>query len=259
MNWLWPVIITMSLYLPLCGDLFFLSQAEYSKIGTKIWYNESKNSIEGLTHWNTGENFPSLGIGHFIWYPDGVQERFEETFPQLLVFLEKNGVVLPDFLKNAKGSLWLSQEEFYKEFNSLQTQELRQFLYQTRDWQIKFIVAQLNEVIPLMEQTVTDQVGLRIRSNFFNLIKDGRGVYALVDYFNFKGAGLSEQESYQGQGWGLKQVLEEMDPLSKDPVFAFCQAAKIILKRRVENAPQKHSESKWLKGWLNRVNSYIHY
>ena len=25
-------------------------------------------TISGLTSWNVGENFASLGIGHFIWY-----------------------------------------------------------------------------------------------------------------------------------------------------------------------------------------------
>lgn len=259
MNWFFHCLAIVAIYIPLSGEVFFLSQGEYSRIGEKIWYNESKNSMEGLTHWNRGENFPSLGIGHFIWYPEGVKERFEETFPQLLIFLEKNGVMLPDFLKEAKGSLWVSQEEFYKDFDSPQSQHLRRFLYQTRDWQIKFIVAQLNEVVPLMEQTVSHEIGLNIRSNFSNLLKDERGVYALIDYFNFKGAGLSEQESYQGQGWGLKQVLEDMDPLSKDPVFAFCQAAKTILKRRVEHSPQKMIESRWLKGWLKRVDSYTDY
>jgi hypothetical protein len=32
-------------------------------------------SITGLTTWNAGEEFPSLGIGHFIWYPAGFDGR----------------------------------------------------------------------------------------------------------------------------------------------------------------------------------------
>ena len=37
--------------------------------------------------WNPGEEFPSLGIGHFIWYPAGVDGPFIESFPRLLAFL----------------------------------------------------------------------------------------------------------------------------------------------------------------------------
>ena len=45
--------------------------------------------------WNAGEDFPSLGIGHFIWYRAGQQEIFEESFPQLLSFLKRQQVALP--------------------------------------------------------------------------------------------------------------------------------------------------------------------
>ena len=33
------------------------------------------------------EDFPSLGIGHFIWYRADQQSTFEETFPQLIEFM----------------------------------------------------------------------------------------------------------------------------------------------------------------------------
>lgn len=253
------LIVALGSNLPLRAELIVLSKEESSKIGDKIWYNECKNSIEGLTHWNSGENFPSLGIGHFIWYPEGIKERFEETFPQLLSFLEKNGVQLPNFLKNAHGSLWARREDFLKEFDSLQSKQLRSFLYETRDLQIKFIISKLHEVLPIMEDHSTPDLKNKIRANFSMLLKDARGVYALVDYFNFKGAGLSELESYQGHGWGLKHVLEKMDTNTKDPVFSFCESAKSLLKLRVENSPKERKEVRWLQGWLNRVNSYILY
>ncbi|RYD29224.1 MAG: hypothetical protein EOP87_18635, partial [Verrucomicrobiaceae bacterium] len=46
-----------------------LSGAQKAAIGRKIWQNESGGTVNGLTAWNGGEGFPSLGIGHFIWYP----------------------------------------------------------------------------------------------------------------------------------------------------------------------------------------------
>jgi hypothetical protein len=36
----------------------------------------------------------------------------------------------------------------------------------------------------------------------------------------------------------------------------FARAAKVVLTRRVQNAPPDRHESRWLTGWLRRVNSY---
>src|SRR5688572_23162796 len=65
-----------------------LSDAELDKVGRKVWQNESGGKRDGLTAWNVGENFPSLGIGHFIWYPKGVNGPFEESFPKLIEFFQ---------------------------------------------------------------------------------------------------------------------------------------------------------------------------
>ena len=60
--------------------------SETRRIGKKIWQNECDGTLAGLTSWNTGENFASLGIGHFIWYPKGVRGPFEESFPAFVDF-----------------------------------------------------------------------------------------------------------------------------------------------------------------------------
>jgi hypothetical protein len=85
-----------------------------------------------------------------------------------------------------------------------------------------------------------------------------QGCYALVDYVNFKGEGVLHTERYQGQGWGLLQVLEGMHGTGGDAaaVEEFSRSAKTILMRRVRNAPPQRHESRWLSGWLQRVNSY---
>jgi len=46
-----------------------VNRADSLAIGRKIWQNECAGTVEGLTSWNKGEDFASLGIGHFIWYP----------------------------------------------------------------------------------------------------------------------------------------------------------------------------------------------
>ncbi|HEX5176321.1 MAG TPA: hypothetical protein VFV83_04785, partial [Chthoniobacteraceae bacterium] len=75
-----------------------LSENDLESIGRRVWENECNGRRDGLTSWNTGENFASLGIGHFIWYPRGVDGPFEESFPKLVQFLAKNRVSLPAWL-----------------------------------------------------------------------------------------------------------------------------------------------------------------
>ena len=89
------------------------------------------------------------------------------------------------------------------------------------------------------------------------LARTPQGCYALVDYVNFKGEGVLHTERYQGQGWGLLQVLESMHGTCEAAaVDEFSSAAKAILTRRVRNAPTQRHESRWLTGWIRRVNSY---
>jgi hypothetical protein len=37
---------------------------------------------------------------------------------------------------------------------------------------------------------------------------------------------------------------------------AFAEAAKTVLRRRVENSPPARNERQWLAGWLNRCDAY---
>src|SRR4029079_19032647 len=39
------------------------------KIGQTIWLNETGGRSEAITSWSANEEFASLGIGHFIWFP----------------------------------------------------------------------------------------------------------------------------------------------------------------------------------------------
>src|SRR5207245_10592499 len=84
------------------------------------------------------------------------------------------------------------------------------------------------------------------------------GCYALVDYVNFKGEGVLHTERYNGQGWGLLQVLEQMRGTDNGTTAAreFSNSAAAILRRRVQNSPPERHEARWQPGWLNRVRSY---
>src|SRR5262245_7101067 len=75
-----------------------LSHSDALKVGKRVWQNECGGTISGLTSWNQGENFASLGIGHFIWYPKGRRGPFEESFPKLVSFVSNRGAKLPTSL-----------------------------------------------------------------------------------------------------------------------------------------------------------------
>ena len=47
--------------------------------------------------WNAGEDFPSLGIGHFIWYPAGYSGPFDESFPKFVSYARSRGVQVPSY------------------------------------------------------------------------------------------------------------------------------------------------------------------
>ena len=65
--------------------------SELQWLGEQIFNNECASQFECLTSWNPGERFPSLGIGHFIWYQQKQIEPFEETFPELLALFNERG------------------------------------------------------------------------------------------------------------------------------------------------------------------------
>lgn len=228
-----------------------------SKIGEKIWKNECAGTIEGLTHWKKGEDFASVGIGHFIWYSADKRERFEETFPSLLQFLQKEGATFPPSLKTTSACPWNSREEFYQKSQSSEMKSLRQFLFVTRNLQAIFIANRLEKAFPQMVEKCSQHEKDKITTIFYRLALEANGLYALIDYLNFKGSGTSSSETYKGQGWGLLQVLQRIPVSSRKPIADFVKEAKAILTQRVENSPPERHEEQWLKGWFNRLDSYL--
>src|SRR5947208_12712471 len=105
-----------------------LSHAEALRIGKKIWQNECNGTVAGLTAWNEGEDFASLGIGHFIWYPKGKRGPFEESFPKLVSFISSRGAKLPKLLLGA-GELPCprnSRDDFFQDRQTTAMQHLPQ-------------------------------------------------------------------------------------------------------------------------------------
>ena len=234
-----------------------LSPGEANRIGQKIWQNECNGTTSGLTSWNSGENFASLGIGHFIWYPEGQAGPFEESFPQLVTFVAAHGAKLPDLLlERPLHCPWKSRAEFLKAQQSATMKQLRQFLMDTIDLQSQFLVDRLQRSLPKVLAETDPANREKVQRNFEAMLATAQGCYALVDYVNFKGEGVLHSERYAGQGWGLLQVLEEMKTEAANPMHEFSRSAAAVLTRRVGNAPPARNERQWLPGWLKRVNSY---
>lgn len=232
-----------------------VSPNELQIIAQKIYQNECGGKYENLVTWNTGETFPSLGIGHFIWFPRGEKAPFTETFPVLIAYMQQQGEQIPGWLAVLEDAPWTSYAEFKKQYNSHLVQQLRAFLAHTMRLQMAFIVERLNQSLPTIICTAEPATREKIWRNFYALAQTPGGIYPLVDYINFKGEGTSEQERYHGQGWGLLQVLTEMD-MRINPRLAFAKAADFVLERRVRNAPAERNEEQWLKGWKKRLLTY---
>ncbi|MCX6989136.1 MAG: hypothetical protein NTZ52_06550 [Chlamydiae bacterium] len=237
--------------------LIFLCLLPSHDIAQKIWMKECGGKVIELTHWKKGEEFASVGIGHFIWYPSEKRDRFEETFPELLHFIEERGVSLPAWLKACRICPWNSREEFYQNIEGIEMKSLREFLFATRDLQGEFIVRRLDNAVSRILTQLPESESKRVKEVFDRLSQTPAGAYALVDYLHFKGEGMSSAERYKGQGWGLLQVLLRVSPRSNNLLEDFVRQAKAVLSERVENAPPERHEETWKAGWLNRVDSYL--
>src|SRR5882762_3624373 len=163
-----------------------LSHAEALRIGKKIWQNECNGTVSGLTSWNEGENFASLGIGHFIWYPKGQRGPFEESFPKLISFISRRGAKLPKLVlgRDDAPCPWNSRTEFLLVQHTAEMNQLRQFLSDTVDLQTEFLIARLRSALPKMLTEAAPPDRGKVQQQFERLASTARGCYALVDYVN---------------------------------------------------------------------------
>jgi hypothetical protein len=234
-----------------------LTQEEKDRIGKKVWQNECSGTYDGLTTWNKGEEFPSLGIGHFIWLPKNAHVPFGQSFPDVMNFVQAEGAKPPAWLKQNEPCPWESRKSFYNDFNGKKLTELRKFLSDTFPQQTDYLIDRLEKALPEILAKEDDSQKDKVQGRFYSVLNSGpAGVFALVDYVNFKGEGLELVPEYHNHAWGLRQVLEGMKD-TPDPVKDFSESAKEVLKTRVANSPPERNEKQWLDGWLKRVDRYV--
>ena len=242
-----------------------LPHAELQAVAEKIYLNETGGNEQYLVTWNTGEVFASLGIGHFIWFPENTHSRFSESFPQLLKYLQQQGIPLPIWLSAESDCPWQTQQEFNSAKHSEKMASLRALLLNTKHLQAQFMLLRMQNSLPkMLANTTKDTEKNYITRTFSALSETQLGLYSLIDYVNFKGEGTSATERYKGQGWGLLQVLQEIsvgnstESTNETLHSRFSKACKTVLTRRVANSEQQQVEQKWLVGWLKRCDTYQH-
>jgi hypothetical protein len=235
-----------------------LTPEQAAEIAKRVYQNEAGGKPKFLTHWNEGEEFGSFGIGHFIWYPEDYRGPFDESFPELKKFFVENRIKLPAWLQDAKTCPWKTRKEFYEDFEGPRLTELRKLLEDTIPIQARFLARRVENALPKMLATLPENQRDPVQLQFYRVADHPIGVYALVDYVNFKGEGVKDTERYNGQGWGLLQVLQEMkgSQTGQPALDEFARAAEAMLERRVRNSPPERNESRWLPSWKKRIQTY---
>jgi len=255
------ILLALLFAAPLSTAARDISDAELKKIAGLIFHNECASKNSCLTAWNEGEEFASLGIGHFIWYPAGSKKTFSESFPALVTFLKQQGVELPGWLAAdpARANPWTNRQSFLNAFDSAALSELRLLLVETKALQAQFMQQRFKRALPLLLSGRMPEKKRHIRQQFERVMASPMGLYVLIDYVNFKGEGTNPKEFYGGFGWGLLQVLENMQggKVGVSAIEAFAASADKMLTRRVEFSPSERDESRWLPGWWKGLGSYV--
>lgn len=259
-----PIKLPKQLNLPEAAKTQLKAQGidpqQLQAIGQKIFQNETGGKLENVIFWSKNESFPSLGVGHFIWFPAGRSLGFTESFPDMIRFLQANGAAVPAWLlKQIQiGSIWNSREQLESERGSAKFLALQQLLIDTSGLQVLYLFQRLDTALPKMLRALAPSKRERIVNRFYAVRASSGGLYPLVDYVNFKGEGTVTSEKHNGVGWGLLHVLELMEPApaGNAALKEFAVAADLVLTRRVANAPPERNEQRWLPGWRVRLKTY---
>lgn len=231
------------------------------RIAGKIRFNETSGDDTKLVFWNPKETFPSMGIGHFVWIPPGSSlPHLSDTFTEFLHYCQERQIELPEWLREKQTCPWKNRNEFEDTKNKSNVLNLRSFLVECVTIQGDFILLNFFKSLPLICEKFLEPQRIEVIEILNTLLPRPDGCFALIDYNNFKGPGLTPCEGYGCEGWGLKQVLERMCAKiwREHPLETFIESAKETLAYRVETAPdnKKDIEKTFLTGWNNRLDRY---
>ncbi|XBD75536.1 hypothetical protein ABFY27_06270 [Akkermansia massiliensis] len=145
-----------------------------------------RRNSKGAGFLEPGEAFPSLGIGHFIWFPTGITERFEESFPSFVQFCRKRGARVPEWFSGA--APWRTRAEFEAaDVRGGLPERMRQWLSSpvALQMQADFIIARSVAALGRIKSQSRRPAEMAARYNAVATAPNG--MYALIDYVNFKG------------------------------------------------------------------------
>jgi|CXWL01.1.fsa_nt_gi hypothetical protein len=271
---------------PQCIDK--ISDEEAAEIGRKIWEHEGGGKI--LVWWDDTANCSSFGINNYLWFQEGHNVPFQESFPPLIDYMLSKGADIPAWVSSKPPAPWKTRAELFAETltidriranppkswemtpemfakqDSPRMKELKDFLASTIPLQARFSIQRMIDSLPKMLAAAPEADRPNIEKQFYRVACSRAGVFNLVDYVNFKGEGSNPKERYpsrsggQPQGWGLLQVLQNMHGTEMGPAALneFSDSAEWALCRRVDNAPpdRQAGDRSWLPGWVKRTRSY---
>ncbi len=240
---------------------FEVSKTDALLIAQRVFKNECNVEKNCLLEWGAGEDFLSLGLEHFIWYPPNAPNIFKEGFRLYLQYAKETGERLPVWLDKTPfpPCPWGSREEFLSSKGSQQYRDLMDFMLRTKVPQANYLIDNTKRSLRDILAAALPQERPRISKYISQLSDNPQGLYAVIDYLDFKGAGIGNSDEFKGERWGLLQVLERMSdrPTSQQALEEFVRSARIVLTHRVYFAPNDRHEERWLQGWLRRVNTYL--
>ncbi|MFZ4116632.1 MAG: hypothetical protein ACOYK6_07940 [Chthoniobacterales bacterium] len=241
--------------LPLIGKRFFKDQkAEENK---PKWGEDQEH------------NFVYIGSLEYIWYGENNRAQFVEDWPTVASRLKAAGLPIEDWALGA--CPWNTKEDFDEEVKSSTLPDstldpesrigkLIALLSQdeAKTVQVQTLVDRLNRALesshdssltPTIFQDLPPGELELLKSNLDAVasVQDAKGhplgLYALIDYPYFKGEGTAIGEHCNVDGWGLQEVLLNMDPNKvKDadgvvdgPLQAFIDSGMATLDRRIAN------------------------
>jgi len=243
------------------AQAFEVSQADTLQIAQRVFKNECNVEKNCLLEWGPGEDFLSLGLEHFIWYPPNAPNIFKEGFRLYLQYAKEKGESLPVWLDKTPfpSCPWLSREQFLSSKDSQPYKDLMDFMLRTKLAQANYLIENTKHSLKDIIAAAPAKERPRISKYIAQLSGNPQGLYAIIDYLDFKGAGIGNSDEFKGERWGLLQVLERMGdrPTSQEALEEFVRSAKIVLTHRVYFAPNDRHEERWLQGWLRRVNTYL--
>jgi hypothetical protein len=190
--------------------------------------------------------FAHVGLTGSIWYPKmpAADQKFIGDWSSTRNYLLSHGFEIPKL--GMSSCPWNNNQGFQHDFDNLtksteeinnpdeiiRKNDLLNFISFLKKEDVRKVLYELdadrleraldpNSEYSMLKNLPPGKVEI-INSNFYYVASvhdqcgNPLGIYALVDYCNFKGEGTAPTEHYNAQAWGLGRVLFEMESLRAD-------------------------------------------